>query len=141
MVEQVSARCGQTPSEWLVDGGYPAYKQIDAVSRRTTVLAPVPQPKDQAVDAHQPKAADSLAVAKSRKRIATDQGKQPYKERAAIAECFNAQASNRGFIRLSVRRLTKVKGVAMLIALVHNLMRMVNLAPISPIYDRKIHSL
>ena len=87
MVEQITARCGQTPSEWLVDGGYPAHEQIDAVSQRTTVLAPVPQPKDPEVDAHQPKAGDSLAVAEWRKRMTTDQAKQRYKERAATAEC------------------------------------------------------
>jgi transposase len=129
MVEQVSARCGHTPSEWLVDGGYPAHEQIEAVSPRTVVLAPVPQPKDPEADAHQPKAGDSPAVAEWRTRMATDQAKQRYKERAATAECVNAQARNRGLIRLSVRGLAKVKGVAMLFALAHNLMRMASLAP------------
>ena len=129
MVEQVTERCGQTPSEWLVDGGYPAHEQIDAVSQRTTVLAPVPQPKDPDVDAHQPKAGDSPAVAEWRKRMATDQAKERYKDRAATAECVNAQARNRGLIRLSVRGLAKVKGVALLFALAHNLMRMATVAP------------
>ena len=129
MVEQVTERCGQTPSQWLVDGGYPAHEQIDAVSQRTTVLAPVPQPKDPEVDAHQPKAGDSPAVAEWRQRMATDQAKQRYKERAATAECVNAQARNRGLIRFSVRGLAKVKGVAVLFALAHNLMRMASLAP------------
>jgi len=129
MVEQVSARCGRTPGEWLVDGGYPAHEQIDAVSQRTVVLAPVPQPQDKQVDAHQPKAGDSLAVAEWRQRMATDQAKQRYKERAASAECVNAQARNRGLIRLSVRGLPKVKAVAVLFALAHNLMRMARLAP------------
>jgi IS5 family transposase len=129
MVEQVTARCGKTPSQWLVDGGYPAHEQIDAVSQRTTVLAPVPQPKDPDIDAHQPKAGDSPAVAQWRKRMATDQAKQRYKERAATAECVNAQARNRGLIRLSVRGLTKAKGLAVLFALAHNLMRMATLAP------------
>jgi transposase len=129
MVEQVTERCGQTPSEWLVDGGYPAHEQIDAVSQRTVVLAPVPEPKDPDVDAHQPKAGDSQAVAEWRQRMATDQAKQRYKERAATAECVNAQARNRGLIRLSVRGLAKVKGVAVLFALAHNLMRTARLAP------------
>jgi transposase len=129
MVEQVTERCGQTPSEWLVDGGYPAHEQIDAVSQRTVVLAPVPEPKDVDVDAHQPKAGDSPAVAEWRQRMATDQAKQRYKERAATAECVNAQARNRGLIRLSVRGLAKVKGVAVLFALAHNLMRTARLAP------------
>jgi len=34
MVEQVGARCGELPAQWLVDGGYPAHEQIDAVAAR-----------------------------------------------------------------------------------------------------------
>jgi hypothetical protein len=129
MVEQVGERCGRTPEQWLVDGGYPAHEQIEAVSERTTVLAPVPQPKDRQVDAHQPKAGDSPAVADWRRRMASNEAKERYKERAATAECVNAQARNRDLIRLLVRGLAKVKGVAVLYALAHNLMRMARLAP------------
>jgi hypothetical protein len=51
------------------------------------------------------------------------------KTRAATAECINAQARNRGLQRLPVRGLDKVKGVATLLALAHNLMRMIALLP------------
>jgi transposase len=129
MVEQVSERCGHAPGEWLVDGGYPGHEQLDAVAERTTVIAPVPTSKDKQVDPHQAKSGDSPAVAAWRSRMASEQAKQRYKERAATAECVNAQARNRGMIRLSVRGLTKVKGVAVLFALAHNLMRMASLAP------------
>jgi len=129
MVEQVAERCGRTPEQWLVDGGYPAHEQIDAVAERTTVLAPVPQSKNKETDAHQPKAGDSPAVADWRNRMATDEAKERYKDRAATAECVNAQARNRGLIRLPVRGLAKVQAVAVLFALAHNLMRMVRLAP------------
>jgi hypothetical protein len=43
MVEQVEQRLGQSPDEWLVDGGFPAYAQIDAVADKTDVFAPVPE--------------------------------------------------------------------------------------------------
>jgi transposase len=129
MVEQVTERCGRAPEAWLVDGGYPGHEQIDAVAEQTTVYAPVPKPKDQHADPHAPKAGDSEAVAAWRERMGTDQAKAIYKERAATAECVNAQARNRGMIRLQVRGLDKVKGVAVLFALAHNLMRMVSLAP------------
>jgi transposase len=129
MVEQVSARCGHTPEHWLVDGGYPAHEQIEAVAERTTVFAPVPQPRDKQVDAHQPKSGDSPAVAQWRARMATEQAKQEYKDRAATAECVNAQARNRGMTRLVVRGMDKVKSVVLLFALAHNLMRMASLAP------------
>ena len=45
MVEQVQKRCECTPDEWLVDGGYTKHEQIDAVSDKTTVYAPVPAAK------------------------------------------------------------------------------------------------
>ena len=76
-----------------------------------------------------PRRATALAVAEWRQRMATDQARQRYKERAATAECVNAQARNGGFIRLSVRGLAKVKAVAVLFALAHKLMRMASLAP------------
>ena len=53
--------------------------------------------------------------------MATEEAKERYKERAATAECVNAQARNRGLQRLPVRGLDKVKGVALLFALAHNL--------------------
>lgn len=44
MVEQVEQRLGQTPHEWLVDGGLPSHEQIDAAGGRATVYAPHPSP-------------------------------------------------------------------------------------------------
>jgi hypothetical protein len=149
MVEQVQARCDRTPEEWLVDGGYPKHEQIDAVSGKTTLYAPVPEPKsvkkaksdgdddkpeggdkaDQPIDKHAPKASDSEAVASWRARMSTDEAKEIYKHRAAVAECVNAQARNRGLVLLPVRGRAKVKCIALWFALAHNLIRMVKLAP------------
>jgi transposase len=129
MVEQVNERCGSAPDEWLVDGGYPAHEQLDAVAAQTTVYAPVPKPKDDTTDAHAAKATDSEAVAAWRVRMGTEQAKTIYKQRAATAECVNAQARNRGLIRLQVRGLAKAKNVVLLFALAHNVMRMFALAP------------
>lgn len=151
MVKQVVDRCGQAPDDWLVDGGFPAHDQIDAVASQTRVIAPVPKPKaktkaktdtaqtnaqddaqatpEPPVDPHRRKPGDSPAVGDWRERMATDESKELYKERAATAECVNAQARNRGLVLLPVRGLKKVKAVALLFVLAHNLMRMVRLAP------------
>ena len=164
MVQQVEQRLGQSPQAWLVDGGYPAHEQIDAVSRKTQVYAPVPEPrakkddkkgekkgedkdaegdaKDQAKqqaaggevqqdksDKHEPKTGDSQAVAQWRQRMAQPEAKELYKQRAATAECVNAQARNRGLQRMPVRGLSRVRCVVGLFALAHNLMRMVKIAP------------
>jgi transposase len=137
MVEQVEQRLGRCPQQWLVDGGFPAHEQIDAVAGKTEVLAPVPAPRqskdkqDQAVepDPHAAKPDDSEAVAAWRQRMASEEAKQAYKLRAATAECVNAQARNRGLQRLPVRGLPKVRCVVLMFALAHNLMRAVALVP------------
>jgi IS5 family transposase len=61
--------------------------------------------------------------------MAGDAAREIYKDRAATAECVNAQARNRGLLRMPVRGLAKVKCVVRLFALAHNLMRIVTLAP------------
>jgi len=161
MVEQVQRRVGQAPEQWLVDGGFPAHEQIDAVAHKTELYAPVPkakppkskeQTKDgqdgesgQASEAEQvasasasasaseneftPRSSDSLAVAQWRNRMNTDEARTIYKDRAATAECVNAQARNRGLLRMPLRGLPKVKSVVGLFVLAHNLMRMAQLAP------------
>ena len=139
MVEQVSARTGRTPGQWLADGGFPAHEQIDAVHAhtqgRTEVIAPVPEPRRKAGDEtapphkHRRKDGDSEPVAQWRERMAEEENKTVYKQRAATAECVNALARNRGLQRMPVRGLRKVRAVAILYALAHNLMRMVKIAP------------
>jgi transposase len=137
MVEQVERRLGRVAPQWLVDGGFPAHEQLDAVADKTEIYAPVPEPRakkddegnDIEQDKHQPKPDDSPAVAKWRQRMASDEAKALYKLRAATAECVNAQARNRGLQRMPVRGRTKVRCVALLYALAHNLMRTVALVP------------
>ncbi|MCB1895894.1 MAG: IS1182 family transposase [Zoogloeaceae bacterium] len=143
MVEQVIERTGEVPRQWLVDGGFPAHEQIDAVHAhtkgQTEVIAPVPEPRQKAgkpgdddtppPDKHQRKEGDSEPVAQWRTRMADDAIKDVYPQRAATAECVNALARNRGLQRMPVRGLGKVRAVAYLYALAHNLMRMAKIAP------------
>ena len=137
MVEQVEQRLGCSADQWLVDGGFPAHAQIDAVAGKTDIYAPVPEPRKKKgqpcsqvqQDKHAPKPDDSEAVAQWRKRMATAEAKALYKQRAATAECVNAQARNRGLLRMPVRGLSKVGSVVGLFVLAHNLMRIVQLAP------------
>ena len=129
MLDQVTERCGQCSRQWLVDGGYAKHEQIEAVADRTEVYAPVQKPKDENTDPHEPKPSDSAVVAAWRVRMGTEEAKAIYKERAATAECINAQARNRGLTQLLVRGKAKVKCVVLLYALAHNLMRTVALAP------------
>jgi transposase len=139
MVAQVEQRLGQAPQQWLVDGGFPGHAQIDAVADKTELYAPVPRPKPtKGKDGDEPpapgsefepKPGDSDAVTQWRRRMAGDAAREIYKDRAATAECVNAQARNRGLQRMPVRGLAKVRCVVRLYALAHNLMRMTALAP------------
>jgi hypothetical protein len=62
--------------------------------------------------------------------MGTAEAKEIYKQRAATAECVNAQARNRGLIQLLVRGLRKVKAVALWFATAHNLARGSTLQPL-----------
>ena len=130
MIEQHDERYDKTPREALVDGGFVKKADIDQVSPPqggTIVYAPVMESKDPERDPHTPRDDDSPAVAEWRQRMATDEAKAIYRERAATAECVNALARNRGLQRFLVRGLRKVKAVVLLYALAHNLMRAVTL--------------
>jgi transposase len=128
MIEQHAKRYDEKPDEALVDGGFAKKEDIETVERGgTTVYAPVQKSKDPQRDPHTPRADDSPEVAAWRQRMATNEAKVIYRERAATAECVNALARNRGLQRFLVRGLRKVKAIALLYALVHNLMRAVTL--------------
>ena len=88
-----------------------------------TVYAPVQKPRNPEQDPHARRPGDSEVIAQWRERMGTDQAKAIYKERASTAECVNAAARNRGMYQFLVRGLEKVKAVALLFALAHNLVR------------------
>ena len=115
MLDQIERRTGVRPDEILVDGGYAQHEAIDqAAQDGTTVYAPLPKPrKADTRDPHAPREGDSEAVAAWRQRMATDQAKAIYKQRAATAETVNADAKeHRGLDSLSVRGRDKALGSA-----------------------------
>jgi transposase len=133
MLDQIEGRFDRRPKEALVDGGFANHEDIEEVQKGEKgckVYAPVPGPKKEGVDRHAPKATDSREVAEWRARMGTDEAKAIYKERAATAECVNAQARNRGLRQLVVRGVQKVKAIALWFATVHNLARSFSLQPL-----------
>jgi len=127
MIAQVEGRTGTRPQEILVDGGYTKLDAIDeAAALGVNVLAPIPKPRIEGADPHAPRPGDSSAVVEWRARMATDEAKQAYKGRAAVAETVNAEAKDkRGLDRLRVRGLDKVTTVISLFALTYNILRYV----------------
>jgi transposase len=136
MADQLEARHAQAPGATLVDGGFATKEDIAAVSARTTVYAPAQKPKDPTRDPHVPLPTDAPAVAAWRERMGTAEAKAIYKERAATAECVNAQARTRGLRQLGVRGLAKVRTMALWYALAHNPMRMVALGVVGGFLHR-----
>lgn len=127
MLDDIERRTGATPREHLVDGGFASHAAItSAAERGCTVYAPVQQPRNPDVDPHAAKPDDTPAVAEWRARMATDEAKQIYKERAATAETVNADLRvHRGLDRLVVRGLDKVKCVVLWAAITYNVLRLI----------------
>jgi hypothetical protein len=124
MTTQLNQRYGRLPAETLADGGYTRLEAVERTSALgTMVFAPVPAPKNSKHDPHLPRPKDSPAIAAWRVRMDTESAKANYRERAATAECVNAQARNRGLRQFLVRGSEKVRAVLLWHALAHNLMR------------------
>jgi transposase len=122
MSEWLAAAYGQRPGEHLADGGFAKLADIEALAAAgVVVFAPVPKPRDAARDPHAPRQGDGPGVAAWRQRMGSEAAKALYKERAATAECVNAQCRNRGLLRFLVRGLEKAKAVGLWHALAHNM--------------------
>ena len=122
VVHQSLERRGLLPGEHLVDGGFAKLADIEALATAgVAVFAPVPKPREAARDPHAPREGDGPGVADWRRRMGGEAAKAVYKERAATAECVNAQCRNRGLLRFLVRGLEKAKAVGLWHALAHNM--------------------
>jgi len=122
--DQIHDRQGVYPNEALADGGFVSLEDIEAAQappRGSKVYAPVPEPKDPKRDRHAPLPGDGAQVQEWRVRMGTEQAKATYQRRASTIECVNAQARNRGLVRLLVRGVRKVKAIALWFAIAHNL--------------------
>jgi transposase len=122
-VQQVHRRTGVYPAEALADGGFAKHNDIEEIERECggcKVLTPVSEPKDPKVDRYAPHPGDSEEIIRWRERMGSEEGKEIYKQRASTAECVNAQARNRGLLRLLVRGMDKVKSITLWFAIAHN---------------------
>lgn len=123
-LDQIEGRFGQRPKEALADGGYAKHEDLQrAQAAGTTVYVPVPEPKDETRDRHEPLPEDSPVIAAWRKRMKTQEAKGIYKQRAQTIELANAQARNHGLTRLLVRGKAKALAVALWQAIAHNVRR------------------
>jgi len=128
MIEQIEERYEKTPERVLADGDFAKLEDIETLDTKyeIDVYAPIKnaeKEKTKGNDPYQPKPKDSPSVGAWRQRMGTEEAKTIYKRRAATAEWTNARARNWGLRQFLVRGLAKVRGVALLHALTHNLMQ------------------
>jgi transposase len=128
MLEQVKERTEQTPKDYLIDGGQATLRTVEKLSEAgVTVYAPTQAPRGTKRSQAEPRPSDSPAVADWRVRMATDDAKVIYKERAATSECANARVRQHGLYQFVVRGLAKVTCVALWLAITHDLLRWIAL--------------
>ena len=122
MNDALAERYGERPRQHLADGGFAKLDDIESLARNgVETFVPVPKPRDASRDRHAAQPDDPPGVADWRKRMGGDEAKTIYKQRAATAECANAQARNRGLTQFLVRSLDKVTAIALWHALTHNM--------------------
>jgi transposase len=132
MTQKIEAEQGPLPerSESYVDGGFVTREDLTSMAQRgVTVFAPikaVEKHQQQGKDPYAPRRGDTPEVVAWRERMATEEARQKYKQRAKC-EWSNAECRNRGLHQFVVRGLPKVKTVVLWYVLVHNLFRMVAL--------------
>jgi transposase len=123
---QVEQRTGGKVQQQLIDGGYMRTDDIEQAHRAGVELFVPPKPARGARNQGrelEPKPGDSEAVLAWKQRMATEEGKEIYKERAATSETVNADLrSYRGLTQLTVRGLEKIRCVALWCALAYNVM-------------------
>jgi transposase len=126
MRQQVEQRSGHKVEQHLMDGGYLRKDDIEQAHENGVELfvppktAKNPQNRGRELE---PKPGDSAAALAWKRRMASEAGKEIYKERAATSETVNADLrSYRGLTQLTVRGLHKAKCVALWCALAYNVM-------------------
>jgi transposase len=128
LLDQVRRRCGRMPDRLLADTRCIVQGDITAFAERhPTMLVYAPPPPDKADASPESlrkrawsRAREPEPVRHWRTRMASDEGQQIYARRKHI-ERAHAQMKNRGLGRLLVRGLEKVRAVALLHAIAHNL--------------------
>jgi transposase len=130
MLDQIEARIGAYPETMLADGGFVSHETLDAATARgVRVVAPVPR-RRRSSDPVPVQPTDSIAVAQWRTRMDTDEAKQEYRARGAIAERINADfRTHRTLGRVLVRGRHNVQCWALWLALAHNVIRATGIVP------------
>jgi transposase len=112
------------PSKWIADGIYANKSDVNLTAEYfKDIDLYAPPMGNQYVDGLSERKGDSPAMSKLRKRMSTKEGKEIYNKRCSTAEFTNAVVKNRGMFETLTRGLNKVTNMALIYAVMHNMMR------------------
>ncbi len=107
----------------MMDGGFVDLEEIEILEQRGVRVYAPPKKRERGQGMTW-KPGTKPEVLAWRERMEPEEGKATYKRRASTAECVNAQARMKyGAQRFTVRGVTKITGIALLLAITHNLLR------------------
>ena len=126
MRQQVEQRSGGKVKQHLLDGGYLRIEDIERAQAQGVELFVPPKPARKAEKRGrelETQPGDSDALRAWKQRMASAEGQEIYRQRAATSETVNADLrSYRGLTPLTVRGLHKMRCVALWCALAYNLL-------------------
>lgn len=126
---QVARRCGRFPERALADQTAMRTEDIGAIAEMAPdlrVYSPVPEERAEispagARNRRSQRRREPFAVAEWRQRMTTEAAQLVYRRRK-LTEWVHAMMKNRGFGRMAVHGLAKVRVVCLLHAIAHNLL-------------------
>lgn len=121
MLERLRRRFGRLPAHHLADGGFTVGGDIEWAHGEGVAVHCPPIKSKNGGDPFQPRAEDGAGVRAWRGRMASQDGKAQYRDRA-ICECIHARWRNWNLLRLNVRGQTKVAAVMLWHALANNVL-------------------
>ena len=130
LVAQIERRCGAPPTRLLADGTAMTQDEIVGLAEHCpglTVYTPLPRERDDVTaetlrKRQWQRQRDPDALRDWRARMASEAGRAVYRRRK-LTEHAHAKMKNRGFARMLVHGIAKVRAVCLLHALAHNLMQ------------------
>jgi transposase len=129
-LDQLERRRGGLPERLLADRTAATQDEIDQLSQRKPELRVYSRPPQQREDAtaetkrkrRWQRRRESDAVKEWRTRMDSEAGKEVYRRRK-LTEHAHAKMKNRGFVRMLVHGIDKVRNVCLLHALAHNFLQ------------------
>jgi hypothetical protein len=139
IVAQVQQRCGKLPDRLLADTGAMTAADICTLAQTcpsVAVFSPPPARKDASKPESKARyernrAAEPKCLKKWRLRMNSEEGQAVYKRRSNT-EHVHARLKNRGFGRMVLRGLVKVRTACLLHAVTHNLMWAISRRALKP---------